>query len=66
MSAKLRRNCSGAFLVQRRGDDAWQLSRAAPHEMTVFLRHAEQGAALAFGVGPISSSASNGKTRKRL
>ena len=53
MSAKLRRNYSGAFLVQRRGDDAWQLSRAAPHEMTVFLRQAEQGAALAFGVGPI-------------
>ena len=53
MSEKLRRNYSGAFLVQSRGDAAWQLFRAAPHEMTVFLRDAEQGAAQAFGVGPI-------------
>jgi hypothetical protein len=53
MSAKLRRNYSGAFLAQKRGDDAWQLSRAAPHEMTVFLRHAEADAARAFGIGPI-------------
>lgn len=54
MSAKMRRNYSGAFLVQRRGEDAWQLSRAAPHEMTVFLRDAEPGAAQAFGIGPIA------------
>jgi hypothetical protein len=53
MSAKLRRNYSGAFLVQSRGGDAWQLSRAAPHEMTVFLSNAEQGAARALGTGPI-------------
>lgn len=53
MSAKLRRNYSGAFLVQSRGNRAWQLSRAAPHEMTVFLRDAEQGAAQGFGIGPI-------------
>ncbi len=53
MSAKLRRNYSGAFLVQSRGHDGWQLSRAAPHEITVFLRDAEQGAAQAFGSGPI-------------
>jgi hypothetical protein len=53
MSVKMRRNYSGAFLVQSRGDDAWQLSRAAPHEMTVFLRDAEPGAAQAFGIGPI-------------
>ena len=53
MSVNMRRNYSGAFLVQSRGDDAWQLSRAAPHEMTVFLRHAEPGAARAFGIGPI-------------
>jgi hypothetical protein len=53
MSVNMRRNYSGAFLVQSRGDDAWQLSRAAPHEMTVFLRHVEPGAARAFGIGPI-------------
>jgi hypothetical protein len=52
MSVKMRRNYSGAFLVQSRGD-AWRLSRAAPHEMTVFLRDAEPGAAQAFGIGPI-------------
>src|SRR2546430_10240468 len=53
MSPKLRRNYSGAFIVQSRGDHAWQLSRAAPHEMTVFLRDAEPGAAHALGIGPI-------------
>jgi hypothetical protein len=53
MSAKMRRNYPGAFLAQSRGDDTWQLSRSAPHEMTVFLRDAEQSAARAFGIGPI-------------
>ena len=54
MPPKMRRNYPGAFLAQSRGDDAWQLTRAAPHEITVFLREAEQGAARAFGVGAIS------------
>jgi hypothetical protein len=53
MSAKMRRNYSGAFLAQSCGRDAWQLSRAAPHETTVFLRDAQHGAAQAFGLGPI-------------
>lgn len=53
MAAHMRRNYSGEFLVHSRGDDAWQLTRAAPHEMTVFLRDAEQGAAQAFGIAPI-------------
>ena len=54
MPPKTRRNYPGAFLAQSRGDGAWQLSRTAPHEMTVFLHDAEQGAALAFGVGAIT------------
>jgi hypothetical protein len=49
----MRRNFSGAFLVQDRGNGAWQLTRAAPHELDVFLRQAEQGAARAFGMAPI-------------
>ncbi len=53
MSPKLRRNFSGAFLLQQRGAGAWQLSRRAPHEINVFLRDAELGAARAFGAGPI-------------
>jgi len=35
---------------------AWQLTRAAPHDMQVFLRDAEHGAARAFGKGPLSIS----------
>ena len=66
MSPKMRRNYSGAFLVQSRGDHAWQLSRAAPHEMTVFLRDAEQGAALAFGIGPISELGIEWQDKKAL
>jgi hypothetical protein len=54
MAAKMRRNYSGEFLAQSRGDDAWQLNRAAPHEMTVFLRGAEHGAAQVFGIAPIA------------
>jgi hypothetical protein len=53
MSPKLRRNFSGAFLPQDRGNGAWQLSRRAPHEINVFLRGAEHGAAKAFGAGPL-------------
>jgi hypothetical protein len=53
MSPKMRRNFSGAFLAQDRGHGAWQLTRAAPHEMDVFLREAEPGAARAFGMAPI-------------
>jgi hypothetical protein len=53
MGPKMRRNFSGAFLPQDRGNGAWQLSRATPHEMDVFLRDAEPGAARAFGTAPI-------------
>jgi hypothetical protein len=53
MSAKLRRNFSGAFLPQDRGNGAWQLSRPAPHEINVFLRDAERGAQRSFGTGPL-------------
>jgi hypothetical protein len=53
MGAKMRRNFSGAFLAQDRGNGAWQLTRAAPHEVEVFVRDAERGAARAFGTAPI-------------
>jgi hypothetical protein len=53
MSPKMRRNFSGAFMPQDRGNGAWQLTRAAPHDMQVFLRDAEHGAARAFGRTPI-------------
>src|ERR1700719_3735702 len=53
MGPKMRRNFSGAFLAQDRGNGTWQLTRAAPHEMDVFLRDAERGAARAFGTAPI-------------
>jgi hypothetical protein len=51
MSSRLRRNFSGAFLPQDRGNGAWQLSRPAPHEINVFLRDAERGAQRSFGSG---------------
>jgi hypothetical protein len=54
MSPKMRRNFSGAFLAHDRGNGTWQLTRAAPHEMDVFLREAEHGAARAFGAAPIA------------
>jgi hypothetical protein len=53
MGPKMRRNFSGAFLAHDRGNGVWQLTRAAPHEMDVFLRDAERGAARAFGTAPI-------------
>jgi hypothetical protein len=53
MSPKMRRNFSGAFMPQDRGNGAWQLTRAAPHDMEVFLRDAEHGAARSFGRTPI-------------
>jgi hypothetical protein len=53
MSLELRRNFSGAFLPKTLGDGAWQLSRPAPHEIDVFLRDAQHGAAQAFGATPI-------------
>jgi hypothetical protein len=49
MSPKMRRNFSGSFMPQDDGHGAWQLTRAAPHDMEVFLRDAEHGAARAFG-----------------
>jgi hypothetical protein len=54
MGPKMRRNFSGAFQAQDRGNGTWQLTRAAPHEMDVFLRVAERGAARAFGTAPIA------------
>ena len=53
MPAKMRRNFSGVFTTQDRGDGAWQLSRAAPHETSVFLRDAERDAGAAFGAGQL-------------
>jgi hypothetical protein len=53
MSPKMRRNFSGAFMPQDCGNGAWQLTRAAPHDMQVFLRDAEHGAAQALGKTPI-------------
>jgi hypothetical protein len=53
MSPKLRRNFSGAFMPQDLRNGAWQLTRAAPHDMQIFLRDAEHGAARAFGKTPI-------------
>jgi hypothetical protein len=53
MSPRLRRNFPGAFVPQYHGDGAWQLSRRAPHEINVFIRDAEPGAAQAFGSAPI-------------
>jgi hypothetical protein len=53
MSPKMRRNFSGVFVTQDHGAGAWQLSRAAPHETSVFLRDAERDAAAAFGVGQL-------------
>jgi hypothetical protein len=54
MSPKMRRNFSGVFTSHDRGDGAWQLSRSAPREATVFVRDAENDAAKAFGSAPIS------------
>jgi hypothetical protein len=53
MSPRSRRNFSGAFQPQDRGNGAWQLSRPAPHETKIFLRDAERGAAAVFGAGPL-------------
>src|SRR5271167_4127963 len=54
MSAKKRRNFSGAFVPQDRGHGAWRLSGAAPLEIDVFLRGADCGAAQAFGALPVA------------
>jgi hypothetical protein len=53
MGPKMRRNFSGAFMARDHGNGTWQLIRAAPHDMHVFLREAELGAARAFGTAPI-------------
>ena len=52
MNPKKRRNFSGTFQAQDRGNGAWQLSRGAPRELDVFLR-GTQGAAKGFGAGPL-------------
>jgi hypothetical protein len=53
MPPKLRRNFSGTFLPQDRGNGTWQLSRPAPHEINVFLRGAEHSAQRSFATGPL-------------
>ncbi len=53
MSPRLRRNFPGAFLPQDRGNGSWQLLRPAPHEISVFLRGAQQDAQRSFGTGPL-------------
>jgi hypothetical protein len=53
MGSKMRRNFSGAFTAEDRGNGVWRLARAAPHEIEVFLREAEPGAKQAFGKSPI-------------
>jgi hypothetical protein len=49
----MRRNFSGAFTAEDRGNGAWRLARAAPHEIEVLLREAERGAARTFGESPL-------------
>lgn len=49
MAPKLRRNFPGAFVACDRGNGTWQLTRAAPRALSVFLTKTEQGAARAFG-----------------
>jgi hypothetical protein len=53
MNPRKRRNFSGSFQAQDRGNGAWHLSRGAPHEIDVFLRGAQRGAAQAFGSGQL-------------
>jgi hypothetical protein len=53
MAPKLRRNFPGAFVTHDRGGGTWQLTRAAPHELSVFLRETERGASRGFGEAPI-------------
>ena len=53
MAPKLRRNFPGAFVAHDRGNGKWQLARAAPPALCVFLRDTEHGAARAFGTLPI-------------
>jgi hypothetical protein len=53
MAPKLRRNFPGDFAAHDAGNGTWQLRRAAPHALSVFLRETERGAARAFGEAPI-------------
>ncbi|MDB6099358.1 MAG: hypothetical protein QOK23_3508 [Gammaproteobacteria bacterium] len=53
MAPKLRCNLPGAFVAHDRGNGTWQLTRAVPRTLAVFLRETERGAARAFGLGPI-------------
>ena len=66
MSPKKRRNFSGAFLPQERGNGAWQLVRSAPHEATVYVRDAQRDAANAFGAGRISDLGIEWRDEKAL
>src|SRR5258708_31923727 len=49
----MRRNFSGTFLAQDRGNGQWQLSCAAPHEMDVYIQDVGLDAARAFGKAPL-------------
>jgi hypothetical protein len=53
MAPKLRRNFPGAFATHDLGGGTWQLTRAAPHALSVFLRETERGASSGFGEAPI-------------
>jgi hypothetical protein len=53
MNAKMRCNFSGVFVAQDLGDGAWQLTRALPREINVFIRGAEPRAAQVFGGVPL-------------
>jgi hypothetical protein len=55
MYAKMRRNFSGEFAATDRGNGAWQLDSAAPHETSVYVHKAEQNAAQAFGTQTIAA-----------
>ncbi|HEY2675989.1 MAG TPA: hypothetical protein VGI65_03400 [Steroidobacteraceae bacterium] len=53
MYAKMRRQFSGEFIATDRGNGAWQLDSAVPHETSVYLQSAEPHAAQAFAATPI-------------
>jgi len=53
MNAPKRRNFPGAFLPQDRGNGAWHLSSAAPHEIELFVQGVDGFAARAFGTAPV-------------
>ena len=53
MAQKLRRNFPGAFSAHDLGNGTWQLVRAVPRALSVFLRQTQPGAERVFGALPI-------------